>query len=227
MPVPRYALVLSLAALLMLGRTAAADSCAVGTVALQIDPGNHNILYTGTTGDGLLKSTDGGHTWTPLVGPRVDSASALLFDPITPSNIYGATYGEYLFRSTDDGETWQRSSRGLVPPPCGPFPCINGWEFYALAADPGAPSTIYAVAGALFRSQDSGANWSTVSFAPADQGWSAWAILVEPAPTSRIYVAADTGTQNAIFRSSDHGVTWSADVKRSPDSNLLARCRHL
>ncbi len=200
------------------GQIAAADggACPTDVRTIQVDPRDHRTLYAGTSYDGLLRSTDAGATWTPLIEPRVTSASALLFDPADTAWIYGATYEEYLFKSSDGGATWEGKSRGLVPPPCGPL-CINTPDFRALAADPGSPSTIYAVAFSLYRSQDGGTNWNKVNFAPSGEQWGATAILVVPPPDSAIYVAADAlPDQYAIFKSTDHGATWSATSQAPP-----------
>lgn len=200
-------------------QVAAADQevCPTLVRTIQVDPRDHRTLYAGTSYDGLLRSTDAGTTWTPLIEPRVVSVSALLFDPADGMSVYGATYEEYLFKSSDGGATWEGKSRGLVPPPCGPFPCINTPAFHALAADPGMPSAIYAVAYSLFRSQDGGSNWHKINFAPSGEQWGASAILVVPPPDSVIYVAADAlPNQYAIFKSMDHGATWSATSQAPP-----------
>src|SRR5262249_20194226 len=130
MRVLRCAFALSCSSLVLVSPPSAASlSCSVEVVTLQIDPVDHTVLYAGTISDGLLKRIDFGRSSHPLIDPLVESTSALLFDPTAPSNLYSATYGESLFRSRDGGQTWQRSSHGLVPPPCGPFPCLNTPEF--------------------------------------------------------------------------------------------------
>jgi photosystem II stability/assembly factor-like uncharacterized protein len=201
------------------GQVVAADlgACATQVLTIKVDPRDHRVLYAGTLLDGLLRSTDGGASWATLIGLPVESVSALLFDPTDNMSVYGATYGEYLFKSSDRGATWERKSRGLVPPPCGPFPCFNTPNFQELAAEPGAPSTVYAVAGSLYRSQDGGANWDRVNFSSSGAQWSATAIRVVPPPDSAIYVAADALPDHyAIFRSADHGATWSATAQAPP-----------
>jgi photosystem II stability/assembly factor-like uncharacterized protein len=132
-------------------------------------------------------------------------------------SVYGATYGEYLFKSSDGGATWEHKSRGIITTPCGPFPCANTPGFYKLAAEPGAPSTVYAVGAYLYRSRDGGTNWDRVTFSPNGVQWFPSAILVAPPPDSAIYVAADAlPEQYAIFRSADHGATWSATAQAPP-----------
>jgi uncharacterized protein (TIGR03437 family) len=118
--------------------------------ALAIDPTNPNVIYAGTgeahfSGDsyygaGLLKSIDGGATWTQITGPVSTSdprtpaflnASfhALAIDPAAPSTIFAATdeglissassvtdfapVGDRgIWKSTDGGLTW----RNVNPP---------------------------------------------------------------------------------------------------------------
>src|SRR5262249_36017471 len=123
-------------------------SLAMGAIA--IDPTNPNIIYAGTGeahfggdcyyGAGLLKSADGGATWTQITGPIstgnpkqpafLNAAfHALAIDPAAPSTIYAAPRSGWfssatgptvfpplgdrgIWKSTDGGMTW----RNLNPP---------------------------------------------------------------------------------------------------------------
>ncbi len=118
-------------------------SLAIGAIA--IDPTNPNIIYIGTGepnrsadsyyGAGLLKSTDGGATWTRITGPvsTTDpmvpafinaSFNKVEIDSTTPSTLYVATNigliagaaggsgsvplgNRGIWKSTDSGQTWR------------------------------------------------------------------------------------------------------------------------
>jgi uncharacterized protein (TIGR03437 family) len=126
-------------------------SLAMGAIA--IDPTNPNIIYAGTgeahlSGDsyygaGLLKSTDGGATWTQIAGPISASEPrqpaflnaafhTLVIDPTTPSTLYAATtiglvsgatgattfppLGDRgVWKSTDGGMTWRNLNPANLP----------------------------------------------------------------------------------------------------------------
>ncbi len=74
------------------------------------------------------------------------------------------------------------------------------------AADPENASTLYAgAAGALIRSNDSGASWSVVdTFPPVSIITS---ITVDPSNSNVLYVSANA---DGLFRSADGGATWAA-----------------
>lgn len=98
--------------------------------AIEIDPTNSNVLYVGTGdwpardqfGEGIMKSTDAGATWThlgadvftpyspthPPAGNRWDNQNikVIQVDPNDPSTVLvGTRYDLYL--SNDAGSTWQ------------------------------------------------------------------------------------------------------------------------
>jgi len=116
-------------------------SLAIGDIA--IDPVDHDIIYVGTGeangscdsyyGQGILRSTDGGATWTLFNGGGFftnEAISRIVIDPDTAGSPSGTTlwastvlgffssgtedcnlppgaYNGALFRSTDSGQTWE------------------------------------------------------------------------------------------------------------------------
>jgi photosystem II stability/assembly factor-like uncharacterized protein len=100
---------------------------------------------------GVLRSSDGGESWTPAgSGLGARSVVALAVDPSARQTVYaGADDG--LYKSTDGGATWSKLA----------FP---GRNVVALATDPAQPNVVLAIAvkdrqGLVFRSEDGGATW--------------------------------------------------------------------
>lgn len=104
------------------------------------DPVDSSILYAGLwssapVGDGLLRSTDGGATWSPPAG--VPTAYAHVLDIEVPKNdpshVYAA-FGQGVYRSVDHGLSFAPANTGFV----GGF-----WPIH-LVSDPADPATVYA-----------------------------------------------------------------------------------
>ena len=78
-------------------------------------PTDMDIVYVGSAGGGIWKTTDGGDSWTPI-SDNIGSigVSAIIVDPITPQTVYIATgdgdasdnYSIGVLKSTDGGTTW-------------------------------------------------------------------------------------------------------------------------
>lgn len=81
--------------------------------------------------------------------------NAITVDPITPQNVYLAGPGG-LFRSADGGLTWEAMAVQLSSEPV------------ALTIDPRTPSNLFVLLadGTLLKSDDTGANWTTVEIKP-------------------------------------------------------------
>ena len=88
-------------------------------------PTDASVIYIGTDGAGIWKTTNNGSSWTWLT-PDVPVAgiASMSIDPVNPDLIYATTvnrtYPIRLLRSTDAGSTWSVSSiaeRGQVLSP--------------------------------------------------------------------------------------------------------------
>jgi uncharacterized repeat protein (TIGR01451 family) len=117
-------------------------SAATGPYAvLAVDPTNANTLYgaanaTGTAaGIRLLKSADGGVTWTALAWDTsiwTQEPLALAVDPMHPQILYASTIGP-LGRSVDGGASWQLFRTTADQP---------WWNSWSLLVDPKRPETL-------------------------------------------------------------------------------------
>jgi Tol biopolymer transport system component len=102
--------------------------------ALALHPQDGNILFLGTWGEGILKSTNACETWSSAnVGLDNLFVNTLAYDPQNPNILYAGTDGG-AFVSLDGGETWNAISNGLGP----------SLVVYSIAVDPNDSSKVYA-----------------------------------------------------------------------------------
>jgi len=82
--------------------------------AVVVDPSTPATVYAGSTYAGVLKSTDGGATWSPMNAGlgALPSVESLAIDPITPATLYTCIIGG-IFKSTDGGASWLAANNGL------------------------------------------------------------------------------------------------------------------
>ncbi len=86
-------------------------------MALAIDPTNPQTLYAAGHGLWVIKSTDGGATWTlKKQGLDGDDVHALALDPNDPQKLYAWVVDKGLYRSTNGGEVWSRVDDGPKVP---------------------------------------------------------------------------------------------------------------
>lgn len=164
--------------------------------ALTISPHDGNVAYAisdgGTT---LLKTTDGGLTWSPFATGSTNVSSGIPTKIVASTQTAGLLYFNHhsgLYKSTDGGQTWVSVS--------GDFPGAPVWEV-ALAPD----DTVYAYYGGvpgIKRSTDGGATWETAWSGIPISG--ARTIAFDPRTPERILVANGV----AVVGSVDGGKDW-------------------
>ena len=183
----------------------------IGAIAIQ--PSNSQTLLAASTG-GVYRSTDAGQTWTRVQGGS--AATDVLFDPANGNVAYaalGAIFGAQsngVYKSTDGGATWARADAGT-----GKLPTSNVGRI-ALAVAPSSTNILYAAIQntnpfgsflGLFKSTDSGANWTPLTNAPNFCGTQCWYdIIIRVYPTDPGTIFA--GGVPRLLRSSDGGITW-------------------
>ncbi|MFC2092694.1 T9SS type A sorting domain-containing protein, partial [Bacteroidota bacterium] len=136
-------------------------SLSSGSIA--IDPNNSNIVYYGTGeatysgasyyGRGLLKSTNGGNTWTNYSAdlPSLTYTSRIVVRPNHSNELLAAMGNAGLFRSTNAGVNWSIVAGGrcddVVFSPTGDTAYIVGsGTGYRISINGGSTFTFYSVA---------------------------------------------------------------------------------
>lgn len=151
---------------------------------LTLETGRRPTFYLVLDNDRLLKSVDGGRTWSETAVPPL-SIQDLLPTP------YGLLAGTWtgIYRSADQGASWSLSSRGL-----------RALSVESLAMDPVLPVLYAQGNGLLFKSPDGGARWNLLPLSNGLPG------PVVTSPTRRGQVLV--GAFSSVLRSTNGGRRW-------------------
>jgi len=178
------------------------------TRSIVIDPGNSNIIYSGSVSGGVWKTTNGGSSWFPLKDDMENLAvSSMVMDPSNSSVIYAGTgegfynsdaiRGEGIFKTTNGGSTWTQLS------------ATKNSDFYyvnKLVFD-NTTNTLWAgTRRGLFKSTNGGNTFISVL-----GGGNVNNMDVEIASSSptTIYATFGSFSNSSIWRSTDAGSNWS------------------
>ncbi|HWG28082.1 hypothetical protein [Actinospica sp.] len=196
--------------------------------ALAVDPTNPSIVYAGTGeanncgdcfyGGGVLKSTDGGSSWTVENPGGIFSGvefGSIAVDPNDHSRIYaGTTSGFYV--STDSGVTWSH------PTGTGNFTS----QTWGVALDPTtSPTTVFigTASVGVQKSTDGGNNFTTLAGGlPTGSRFGVTQIGIgtkagtNPTANQTLYAAIQiqggtdsNGGDLSIYKTTDGGTTWT------------------
>jgi photosystem II stability/assembly factor-like uncharacterized protein len=171
-----------------------------GINALAFDPTAPQTIFAATSG-GVLKSGDGGGSWTPAnTGLPVTDVRTVVIDPTAPQTLYIGTDTSGVFKSADGGSSWSPASTGLA-----------GHSVSFLVIDPTSTGTLYAgMYDQIYKTTDGGSSWISVFTVPS--GASVTALAIDPAAPQTLY--ASTSEPEGLFnlgviKSTDGGHIWS------------------
>jgi PKD repeat protein/photosystem II stability/assembly factor-like uncharacterized protein len=181
-----------------------------GITAIAVDPANVNVVYAGAYHT-LIKSTDGGTSWTSVLNVNSLQVNEILINPQNTQVIMAAC-GKGYYRSTNGGASWTQ----VYTDAC-----------YDIKYRPGSTTTLYLLKNnpsliicQFLLSTDGGQSFTVQSNGwysstdPARQDMGA-RLGVSPADSMCVYAYLigeskpnDVG-YIGLFRSNDGGVNWS------------------
>jgi hypothetical protein len=178
-------------------RTDYAATLSVG--ALAFDSSNSSTVYCGTgeadwwgytgLGAGILRSTDGGTTWstlctTPFVGRGFYS---LVVDPADGRHLLAATTGG-LYVSTDGGVNWTQRRAQIT------------WSVSIAPAGGASAEILAACRDGLQRSTDGGTNWNAVTLPGSPAAFDRLAVAIARSNPAVAYAWGATGGTAYLWR---------------------------
>jgi photosystem II stability/assembly factor-like uncharacterized protein len=193
-------------------------SLAIG--ALAMDPGNHLVLYAGTGegnfsgdsyyGNGVLKTTNGGASWTALATATFAGTrfSRLAVTPGTPARLFAAT-GSGIFRSLNSGVNWSLMSSGTPAGGTATDVCI----------DPTTPTIAYAAfwGQGIYKTTNAAAAapaWTKLTSGLPAGAFTRISLGISPSSPQTVYaLMAGPGSAysvNQFYRTTNGGASWSA-----------------
>jgi photosystem II stability/assembly factor-like uncharacterized protein len=191
-------------------------------------PTQPQTFYMGSTGGGVWKTTDAGHTWTNVSDPYFGAASmgSVEVAASNPDIVWAGTgsegirsnvsIGRGIYRSTDAGKTW--SFMGLR----------EMGQIGAVRVHPTNPQVVLATAlgnpfapsaeRGVYRTADGGATWRRTLFVSDSTG--AVDLELQPGNPSVVFASMWRGErkpwtiisgahEGGIYRSTDGGETWA------------------
>jgi photosystem II stability/assembly factor-like uncharacterized protein len=183
------------------------------------------IMYIGTAGGGVWKTTDGGASFKPVFDKWSQSIGAVTIDQTNPDVVWAGTgesnmrntvsVGTGIYKTTDGGENW--ILMGLP----------NSEHISKVVISPKDPNTVFvAVPGklwsnspdrGLYKTTDGGKTWEKILFANDSTGCADFALNPKNPDIMyatlwqfrrKPYAFSSGGPACAVMKSSDGGKTW-------------------
>jgi hypothetical protein len=196
-------------------------SAALAISSIVQDLNNPKIMYLGTgdvaagdaPGKGVMKSTDGGTTWTLLAATTTggfNKCSALSINPAN-GDVFVSTIDNGLHRSSDAGATWNKVLGSGVAG----FAANTTWRVQQVG------NTIFAAtSNNVYKSTSNGDVGSWTSLSTINNGFptglSRMEMAVAPSNANIIYLVGNqNGIGSAVYTTIDGGANWRATPRLS------------
>jgi len=176
----------------------------MSVTGLAVDPTDANVVYAGTgdhygTGQqsfGIMKTVDGGSTWTNLGQSEFGDSvvTRIKTVPGAPSIVLALTAGPSgdIWRSTDSGQSWARTDAPDA-------------DWQDIDVRPNGTFVAVSPTAGIYRSTGNGANWVPVN-SPVAPSASRVDIAVSKTDNLRFYFVT---SNQQVFRTINGGSTWT------------------
>ncbi len=212
--------------------------------AVVYHPTDPNIVYAGTWGNGIYKSTNGGVTWAPSSkGLSNLVIQSLAISPSRPNALYAGVYYQAnvpggVFKTIDGGANWFQTGRMInyyagqpVERPIVYAFAIHPWDSDVVYAGsrmanlvPGQP--IYG-GGGVFKTSDGGLSWNPVNNGlPADDLY-VYDVTIDPGQPDRVYAALH---ESGVYMTENGGNNWAcinSNIPHDPSEDVVSSGRSI
>lgn len=214
------------------------DEAFLAVSDIEIDPNDSNTLYVGTgdvdisimfgIGNGVLKSVDGGASWTNMGLVEESIISRVHVDKNNSNLVFASAMGipgeksnnKGVYKSENGGNDWEQilflnDSTGIqdmiVHPDNPDIIYATGWN----RIRSNRRSTVSGPDARVYRTRDGGASWDTLTNDLPLEDFSRVGLAMSGSDPDVIFVNfATTGNFHSAYKSTDGGDSWTLIAER-------------
>jgi photosystem II stability/assembly factor-like uncharacterized protein len=178
--------------------------------SMVLDWYNPNVIWIGTTAGDVIRSTDGGETWSTIYRIKGE-VSAIEISNADSRIILVGTTSKGMYRSTDSGATWTSYDKTLKD-------FHNADEVYGFAQNSDGTTLIMNTKYGLLKSADEGETWTAVSMLTGAGEVRVRGLAVAPSNGDVIIY----GTDSALYRTTSGGeATATSTLPSDREANVI------
>lgn len=163
-------------------------------------PNDSTHLYLGTTNSWLYESRDEGASWHRLT--KLGRGDGFVIDHVIVDATNSATLYAGAWKDSTDGGIWISHDAGHT---WTEVPLFQGQPVLSLAQAPSDPTILFAgTLQGVFRSTDSGADWTQISPPHSKEIHEIESLAIDPKDPRIVYA----GTWHLPWKTTDGGKTW-------------------
>jgi photosystem II stability/assembly factor-like uncharacterized protein len=187
---------------------------------LAVDPNKPDILFMGSTKNGLWKSTDAGKTWINVTSFKPQDVNFVIFDKSSSSKgnptkrifVSAATLSKSLYVSEDAGVTWTLLS-GHPQDLMAIRADIRGENLFITFSDNKGPNG--ATSGAVYKYNIIDKTWTNLKVPEGSGGFSGISISLSNPDIIAVSTLDRWGEGDEVYISKDGGKTWQPTLKNA------------
>jgi len=222
------------------------DAVSIGDIAINpndantvwVGSGENNNRQSGSWGNGVYKSTDGGRTWKNVGLPNSKHIARIIVDPVDHDVVYVAALGSLwgaggergVYKTTDGGLTWARilhvdedtGATELVMDPS------NNKVIYAATYQRRRATWGFNGGGpgsAMWKSSDAGRTWTKLTQGVPAGHLGRIGMDVYRSNPNILYARIEHATESGTYRSDDAGLSWRKMSNTNPRPMYFSQVR--